>query len=93
VAEWEVEFTDEFETWWDGLIAEEQESVAFYVGLLEARGVTLDHPYSSKVAQSRHRRMRELRIRQTTVGGGTTSHGKEVFGIASKDVAGGAGTR
>jgi len=32
------------------------------VGLLEARGVTLDHPYSSKVAQSRHGRMRELRI-------------------------------
>jgi hypothetical protein len=62
VGEWEVEFTDEFETWWNGLTAEEQESVAFYVGLLEARGVALDHPYSSKVARSRHSRMRELRI-------------------------------
>lgn len=61
MAEWDVEFTDEFETW-NGLTAEEQESVAFYVGLLEARGVTLDHPYSSKVTQSRHGRMRELRI-------------------------------
>lgn len=62
MAEWDVEFTDEFETWWNGLTAEQQESVAYYVGLLEARGVTLDHPYSSKVNQSRHGRMRELRI-------------------------------
>ena len=62
MTEWDVEFTDEFEAWWNGLTAEEQESVAFYVGLLEAQGVTLDHPYSSKVNQSRHGRMRELRI-------------------------------
>lgn len=60
--EWDVEFTDEFETWWNGLTTEEQESVAFSVGLLEAQGVTLGHPHSSKVAQSRHGRMRELRI-------------------------------
>ena len=32
------------------------------MGLLEARGVALDHPYSSKVARSPHSRMRELRI-------------------------------
>jgi hypothetical protein len=62
VAEWEIEFTDEFETWWSGLTPEEQESVDFYVGLLEARGVALDHPYSSKVNQSKHGRMRELRV-------------------------------
>ena len=62
MANWDVEFTDEFEAWWNGLTPEEQESVAFYVGLLEAQGVTLGHPYSSKIAQSRHGRMRELRI-------------------------------
>ncbi len=62
MGEWDVEFTDQFETWWDGLTAEEQESVAFYVGLLEAKGVALDYPYSSKVNQSRHGRMRELRV-------------------------------
>ena len=25
---WDVEFTDEFETWWDALTGEEQESIA-----------------------------------------------------------------
>ena len=62
MANWDIEFTDEFEAWWDGLTPEEQESVAFYVGLLEAQGVRLDYPYSSKIIQSRHGRMRELRI-------------------------------
>jgi len=32
------------------------------VGLLEAKGPTLGHPYSSGVAGSRHGHMRELRI-------------------------------
>lgn len=59
---WEVEFTDEFESWWNDLTEDEQESVDFGVRLLEERGVTLDHPYSSRVEQSRHGRMRELRI-------------------------------
>ena len=59
---WDVEYTDEFETWWDGPTEDEQDSVAFGVRLLEERGVTLDHPYSSRVEQSRHGRMRELRI-------------------------------
>ena len=62
MADYEIEVTDEFEAWWNGLTEQEQESVTFYVGLLEARGVTLDHPYSSKVHQSKHGRMRELRV-------------------------------
>ena len=32
---WEVEFVDEFGAWWDSLTEDEQESVAFSVGLLE----------------------------------------------------------
>jgi hypothetical protein len=35
---WEVEYTDAFEQWWDGLTTEEQVSVAAYVELLEHRG-------------------------------------------------------
>ncbi len=58
----EVEYTGEFGTWWDGLTEAEQESVAHGVGLLEARGSTLGHPYSSGVVGSRHRHMRELRV-------------------------------
>ena len=32
---WEVEYTDEFETWWDSLTEAEQMSVAATVELLE----------------------------------------------------------
>jgi hypothetical protein len=58
----EVEYTDEFGAWWDGLTEADQESVAHVVGLLEAKGPTLGHPYSSGVVASKHRNMRELRV-------------------------------
>ena len=58
----EVEYTNEFESWWDSLSAAEQESVAATVGLLEARGPQLPHPYSSSIESSRHSHMRELRV-------------------------------
>ena len=60
--EWEVEYTDEFEAWWDSLNEEEHESVAAYVTLLEKRGPSLPHPYSSDIRRSRHTHMRELRV-------------------------------
>lgn len=60
--DWEVEHTAEFEHWWDCLDAEEQESVAAYVELLEKRGPQLPFPYSSGVERSRHAHMRELRV-------------------------------
>lgn len=59
---WEVEFTDEFETWWNGLNSAEQDAVARGVRLLEEQGPTLRHPYSSGIAGSRHAHMRELRV-------------------------------
>ena len=59
---YDVEYTDEFETWWNGLTVREQEDVRPVVRLLEERGTRLGHPYSSKVQGSRHGRMRELRI-------------------------------
>ncbi|HLG59374.1 MAG TPA: type II toxin-antitoxin system RelE/ParE family toxin [Vicinamibacterales bacterium] len=62
MAQWEVEFTDEFGTWWDGLTADEQESVAFSVGLLGDNGPMLEHPHSSGIAISKHSHMRELRV-------------------------------
>jgi hypothetical protein len=58
----EVEFTDEFGEWWNGLTAEEQESIAVSVGLLERHGVALKYPHCSGVSQSKHSHMRELRI-------------------------------
>jgi hypothetical protein len=60
--EWIVEFTDEFEDWWNTLSEAEQEDVAAVVELLEARGPRLPFPYSSGINGSRHDHMRELRI-------------------------------
>jgi len=58
----EVEYTDEFGTWWQGLTEAEQESVGHAVGLLEANGTALGYPHSSGVRGSRHSHMRELRL-------------------------------
>jgi hypothetical protein len=59
---WDIEYTDEFGTWWDTLDDAEQASVAACVGLLEERGPHLGYPHSSKITTSKHGQMRELRI-------------------------------
>jgi hypothetical protein len=59
---WVVEFTDEFEEWWDTLSADEQDSVEVAVILLEDRGPQLPYPYSSSIETSRQGHMRELRV-------------------------------
>lgn len=58
----EVEFTNEFERWWESLNEEEQDSVAASVGLLEEMGVRLSFPHSSGINGSKHTQMRELRV-------------------------------
>ena len=58
---WNVEFTDEFEVWWNSLAEVEQNAVARMVRLLEERGPSLGWPQSSGIAISRHPHMRELR--------------------------------
>ena len=62
MAHWDVEYTDEFGEWWNGLTDAEQESVRAYVRLLEERGPQLGHPYSSGISRSKHAHMRELRV-------------------------------
>jgi hypothetical protein len=59
---WEVEFTNEFETWWNGLAEEEQDSVGVVVAMLKTTGPGLRFPYSSGIVTSKHSHMRELRI-------------------------------
>ena len=59
---WEVEGTDEFETWFGSLKEDERESVAAAVGVLEVLGPSLRFPRTSAVRSSRHGHMRELRI-------------------------------
>jgi hypothetical protein len=58
----DVLFTDEFETWWDGLSAAEQDSVDCVVRMLIVDGPVLRFPYSSGVEGSAYSHMRELRI-------------------------------
>ena len=59
---WEVEFTEEFEKWWNGLTEEEQDSMAAVVNLLAEKGPALRRPHSDVVSMSRHPNMKELRI-------------------------------
>ena len=59
---WEVEGTDEFAGWLEAPNDDEQISVGRVVELLTEHGPSLPFPYSSGIAPSRHRQMRELRI-------------------------------
>ena len=60
--EWEVEYTDEFEDWWEELDESEQVDIDSTVQLLEAKGPQLPYPYCSGINGSKHNHMRELRI-------------------------------
>jgi hypothetical protein len=60
--EWVVEYTDEFENWWNVLDEDEQESVTSCVMLLEAQGPMLGYPFSSGIKESKHPHLRELRV-------------------------------
>ena len=59
---WEVEYTDEFGTWWIALDETRQDKIAAAVRMLSERGPALPFPYSSGVKGSRHEHMRELRV-------------------------------
>jgi hypothetical protein len=59
---YEVEFTDEFGTWYEDLSAAEQEDIARVVEMLGASGPMLSFPFSSGIATSKFSHMRELRI-------------------------------
>ncbi|MBN1554104.1 MAG: type II toxin-antitoxin system RelE/ParE family toxin [Phycisphaerae bacterium] len=58
---WEVEFTDEYERWWQRLTEEEHESILIGIKLLREMGPLLGRPYADTVNGSRHSNMKELR--------------------------------
>jgi hypothetical protein len=60
VMDWEVEYTDQFGDWWDGLTKDEQEAVTAAVNVLARRGPSLGRPLVDTIKQSRHANMKEL---------------------------------
>lgn len=58
---WEIEFTDEFEHWWDGLDLAQQAALAGRVELLGEHGPDLGRPAVDRISGSRHHNMKELR--------------------------------
>ena len=58
---WEVEFTHEFEEWWDELHEDGQEALVGAVRKLQERGPALPRPLADTVEGSRHSNMKELR--------------------------------
>jgi hypothetical protein len=59
---WDVEYTDEFGSWWETLDEGTQVAIDAVVRLLESKGPQLPFPYSSDVRGSRFGQMRELRV-------------------------------
>jgi hypothetical protein len=58
---WDVEFTDEFYTWWESLSASEQDSLQASIELLEISGPSLGRPHVDTVKGSEYPNMKELR--------------------------------
>jgi hypothetical protein len=58
---WEVEYTHEFERWWNELNEDEQESIAASVELLRQLGPNLSRPHVDTLKGSKHSNMKELR--------------------------------
>jgi len=58
---WDVEFTTQFEVWWNSLSEDEQVEISAKVELLQERGPTLPRPHADVISTSRHANMKELR--------------------------------
>ncbi len=60
---WQVEYTDEFEEWWNTLSPDAQEAIAHDVGVLEHVGPGLGRPLVDTLKGSRFPNMKELRTK------------------------------
>lgn len=58
---WQVEGTDEFAGWFEGLDERDQEYLVAAVDKLEERGPALGRPFVDTIQGSRHPNMKELR--------------------------------
>lgn len=62
MVEWDVEYTDEFEQWWESLSEGEQVDVNAKVIMLQRWGPVLKRPHSDVIHSSRYPNMKELII-------------------------------
>ena len=58
---WDVEYTDEFESWWTTLDEWAQDAIITAVDVLEVIGPALGRPLVDTIHRSRHANMKELR--------------------------------
>src|SRR5260370_7332644 len=64
---WDVEYTDEFEDWWNDLTIDDQDSVESCIPFLNRHGPSLGRPLVDTVRGSRHPHMKELRPPPTNI--------------------------
>lgn len=64
---WDVEYTNEFEAWWEALNVEEQQRVAAAVELLSERGPRLGRPIADRITSSSIHNLKELRPSGTNI--------------------------
>jgi hypothetical protein len=57
---WEVQYTDQFDDWWEDLSEEEQVLITAAVEVLQEDGPALRRPLVDVIKQSRHANMKEL---------------------------------
>ena len=64
---WHVEYTNEFEGWWNELTDDEQDAVESCIPFLHRHGPALGRPLVDSVRRSRHPNMKELRPPATNI--------------------------
>lgn len=58
---WDVEYTDEFEKWWQTLNEPQQEELLVSIELLRNLGPALPRPYADTIKGSKYKNLKELR--------------------------------
>lgn len=64
---WDVEYTDEFDQWWDTLDEDSQEAIVEAVERLQQRGPMLGRPLVDRIKKTRLQHLKELRPLGTTI--------------------------
>ena len=59
---WDVEYTDQFEQWWQHLSEDQQVALDAMVQVLEQHGPALGLPYSVEVSSLDNPNLRQLRV-------------------------------